>query len=41
MFVLYVKIEVFFIQFKKMVQFIKIENDLVGIAKITYLPKSD
>ena len=41
MFVLQMKSKVFFIQCKKMSQFIKIESDQVGIAKIAYLPKSD
>ena len=40
MFVLQMKSKVFFIQ-SKMRQFIKIESDPLGIAKITYLPKRD
>ena len=40
MFVLQMKSKVFFIQ-SKMGQFIKIESDPLGIAKITYLPKRD
>ena len=39
MFVLQIKSKMFFIQSKKMGQFIKIESDQVGIAKITYLTK--
>ena len=39
-FVLQMKSKVFFIQ-SKMGQFIKIESDPLGIAKMTYLPKSD
>ena len=35
------KSKVFFIQSKKMGQFIKIESDEDEIAKITYLPKRD
>ena len=31
----------FFIQSKKVGQFLKLDSDLVGIAKITYLTKSD
>ena len=34
------KSNVFFVQSKKMGQFIKIESDQAGIAEITYMPKS-